>query len=103
MHLIEAHAQLSEDFASCGLVQLPLGRELPRGNLPQRGVRPVLIVVSLPLQGFLLRVSDREEQLRVEMLIPKPPASTTILSGHARVRSNWFVNRSRSRREELAK
>ena len=59
-----------EDFASCGLGELPLSRELPRGNVPQRAVRPVLVVVSLPLQNLALCVSDREEQLDVEMLIP---------------------------------
>ena len=56
-----------EDFASCGLGELPSGRELTRGNVPQRAVRPVLVVVSLPLQGLALRVSHREEQLDVEM------------------------------------
>ncbi len=60
-----------EDCASWGLVRLPLGRELPRGMVPQRAVRPVLIVVSLPLQNLVLCVSDREEQLDVEMLIPQ--------------------------------
>jgi hypothetical protein len=32
-------------------------------------VRPILIVVALPLQQFVLRVTDREEELDVEMLV----------------------------------
>lgn len=62
-----------EDFASSSLVGLPPCRELPRGNIRQRAVRPVLIVVSLPLQDLVLCVSDGEEQLDVEMLIPQTP------------------------------
>jgi hypothetical protein len=62
-----------ENIASCDQVGLPLRSELPRGNVPQRAVRSVLIVVSLTLQNLLLRVNDREENFDVEVLVAQPP------------------------------
>ncbi|HET7854627.1 MAG TPA: hypothetical protein VFM04_09250, partial [Candidatus Methylomirabilis sp.] len=86
-----------EDFASCGLVQLPLGRKLPRGNVPERAVRPVLIVVPLPLQNLLLRVKGtyghleperRERRVDLDSILagvqPRPPASTILDAGGPR-------------------
>ena len=54
---------------------------------PQRAVRPVLIVVSFPLQDLLLRVIDREEELDVQMLVAQPSIEALderIVHGFAR-------------------
>lgn len=47
---------------------MPL-RELPRRQLPERRMRPELIVVSLPLGSGTASLKDRYDDLGVEQLV----------------------------------